>query len=159
MFKTYTFKTNPLEVYNYINTQILTIKNSQQFTNFVSISPTDLITINTIILDCVERLSDTSILYIRKIHDSNLSIVTIEQICKMLEMHNDLLNKLSNFNNISTDITNNVKNIAQFNFNEDIQNYMNYELINKYKLIILQIIELIKRINIYVDLVKPNINT
>ena len=55
----------------------------------------------------------------------------------MLEIHNELLEKLHKFNAISVDICNNMKDIGQYNFNQDIQNYMNYDVINRHKLLII----------------------
>jgi hypothetical protein len=144
-------------VYNYVQSQFTAIKNCDTFLNFTVISPTELVSINNITLDCIDKLSDISSLYIKKIHDSSISIVTIDQINKMSEFHNELLDKLYKFNAISVDVTNNIKEIELSKFNQEIQNYINYNTINKYNLLILQIIDTIKRINVYVDLVKNNI--
>lgn len=154
MFNAHIPKPNPFDVYNHIQTQFNTIKNCNAFTNYSIIPPNELIGISNITLDCVEKLSEVSSLYIKKMHDSTLSVVTIEQLGKMLDIHNELLEKLYKFNGISCDISNNMKDIGQYNFNQDIQNYMNYDVINRHKLLILQIIDTIKRINVYVELVK-----
>ena len=158
MFNSHIPKPNPFGVYNHIQVQFNTIKSCDAFINYLIIPPAELIGISNITLDCVEKLGEVSSLYIKKIHDPSLSVVTVDQLSKMLEIHNELLEKLYKFNSISLDISNNMKDIGQYNFNQEIQNYMNYDVINRHKLLILQILDTIKRINVYVDIVKNKLN-
>jgi hypothetical protein len=153
-------KTNPFDVYNHIQTQFISIKNLNAFTSYTVIPANDLTTISNVVMDCVERLGDVSALYIKKINDSNISVITIDQLQKMHQTHNELIATIKKFNLISSDITNNTKYIIQNNFNQDsiIINYIYWDIINRYKLLIFEIIDSIKKINVYVELVKDNLN-
>ncbi len=151
-------KTNPFDVYNHIQTQFITIKNLNAFALYRAIPDNELITISNTVMDCVERLGDVSALYIKKINDSSISVLTIDQLQKMQQIHNDLIATIKKFNLISSDITNNTKDIFQYNFNPEAMNYINWDIINRYKLLIYEIIDSIKKINVYVELVKNNLN-
>jgi hypothetical protein len=157
MFNYHIPKPNQFDIYNLIQTRFNTIKTNNSFVNYSIISPNELISISNMTLDCVDRLSEISSLLIKKMYDSSLSCVTYEQIINMFAIHNELLDKLYKFNGISYDITNNIKDIGQYKFNQEIQNYMYYDVINRYKLLVFQIIDTIKRINVYVDLIKIKI--
>ena len=51
-----------------------------------------------------------------------------------------------------------VKETVCGNQNQEVINYANFDLINKYKQIIYKIIGLIKRIGVYVEILKPKLN-
>ncbi len=153
-----TVKTNPFEVYNHIQTQFTSIKNLNAFNTYTIIPANDLITISNIVMDCVERLGDISALYIKKTNDSNISVVTIDQLQKMHQTHNELITTIKKFNLISSDITDSMKDIFQNNFSQDAVSYMYWDIINRYKLLIFEIIDSIKKLNVYVELVKNKIN-
>lgn len=149
---------NYFEVYNFIEKQFTNIKSHNSFMNYTNISPTDLVSISNITLECVEKLGSVSPFLIKKMNDSSISLLTIEKLTKLFEIHNELLHYLYAFNRISEDIYNNLKDMNQITFTQELLNYMYYDIINRYKLIILKIIDSIKRINIYVELVKNKIN-
>ncbi len=151
-------KPTPFDVYNHIQSQFISIKNLNAFTTYTAIPANDLITISNITMDCVERLGDVSALYIKKTHDSNISVVTVDQLQKMHQTHNELISTIKKFNLISSDITNSMKDIYQNNFSQDAINYMYWDIINRYKLLIFEIIDTIKKLNVYVELVKNKIN-
>lgn len=142
----------PFDVYNFIHSQIICIKNISSFSNYSIISPSDLISISNIIFDCVEKLSDTSALYIKKLNDSNISSKNINNLHEMYCLHNELLERLYKFNTISSDISEKSKEIFDINSNKDVINYIYYDIINRSKLIIFQIIESIKKLSIYSEL-------
>ena len=54
----------------------------------------------------------------------------------MQVIHAELLDKLAKFNLISLDISDNFKNICSSNLNQETINYMHYDVINRYKIII-----------------------
>lgn len=147
-------KTNQFDVYNYIQTQFTIIKNLNAFTTYSIIPGKDLITISNIIMDCIEKLGDTSALYIRKINDVNISSITIDQLQKMQQTHDELIITIKKFNIISSDIT----YVYQNDYSQDAINHMHWDIINRYKMLIFEIIDLIKRLNVYVELVKNKIN-
>lgn len=151
-------KPNPFDVYNHIQSQFISIKNLNAFTTYSVIPAGDLITISNITMDCVERLGDVSALFIKKTHDSNIAVVTVDQLQRMHQTHNDLISTIKKFNLISSDITNSMKDIYQNNFSQDAINYIYWDIINRYKLLIFEIIDTIKKLNVYVELVKNKIN-
>jgi hypothetical protein len=76
----------------------------------------------------------------------------------MYQLHNDLIENINKFSLISFDITNNIKEINKNNFNQEIINYIYFDIMNRYKLVLLKILELLKKLNVYVDIVKSEIN-
>lgn len=151
-------KPNPFEHYNTTLGQFQNIKNIPSFTNYTIILPADLLTISNITNDCIDKLSEISILYIKKQYDSTISVSTIEKLKIMYELHNELLGFIYNFNKISSDVVDGLKDVSQYNMNQELVNYIYYDIINRYKLIILKICETIKRLNVFVGLVKDKIN-
>ncbi len=156
MFTT-NYKPNPFEVYNLVSTQFTNIKNLNSFINYTVIPPNELINISNISVDLMEKLGDISVLYITKINNQTLPNGTIEQLQKMSKIHEQLLELIISFNKISSDITNGFKETYTKSFNQDIINYVFYDIINRYKVIICQIIDTIKKLNAYVELVKNKI--
>ncbi len=148
---------NIYNIYNTIQSEFKKINTLNCFVNYITIPPDELLMISKITLSCVDQLGELSTIYIKKINDTNLSCTTINQLNKLLEVHNDLLEKLYKFNEISIDISNNLKNIEVYGFSNNTQSYMNWDIINRYKLIISQIIDLTNKLNVYLDLIKTNI--
>jgi hypothetical protein len=155
MFTTSSIKPSIFDNYNTVQTNFTNIKNLSSFTSYGMIQPNDLIGISNITMDCIDKLGDISALLTKKVNDPSVSVVTNEQLQKMQELHKELIDKISDFNLISLDMYNNLKNPGQ---TPDIINYMHFDLINRYKFIIMQILETIKRINVYVSLVKDKLN-
>ena len=157
MFSSAAVKPCPFDIYNTINTQFISIKNLQSFTNYTIIPAADLIVISNIIIDSLDKLSELSVFYIKKSHDSSISISTIDKLQKMNELHNDLLKQIYRFNEISIDVTNGCKDIIHYNSSQDLANYINYNIINRNKLVLMQIFDSIKRLNSYAILVKDKL--
>lgn len=151
-------KVNPFDVYNTVLTNFTSIKNLACFSNYTAIPPNDLITISNITMDCVDKLSEMSILFIKKIHDSNVSVSTIEKLHEMKKIHDELIGYINKFNLISSNISDRFTEICANNLNQEAINYIYYDIINRHKLIVFQIFDSIKRINIYIGLVKDKIN-
>jgi len=154
MFSTTINKLSPLEIYNTILTQFQTIKNSTFFINYTMIPPGELVSISNIISDSIERLGELSSLYIKKHNDSAISISTIEKIKCMYDLHNELLSHLYNFGKLSSYVVEGMKDISMSNSIADFTSYIHYDFINRHKLIILQIFDTIKKINVYCTILK-----
>jgi hypothetical protein len=129
------------------------MKTLQIFNTFTFI-PNDIITINNIVLDCTDKLSELSVLYIKKITDETLSNSSIEYYKEMYNLHLELLNNIYEFNYISTEIANVLKTIASITMNQDTINFLFYEAINKYRLYNYKIIDCVKRLNVYAGIKK-----
>jgi hypothetical protein len=153
MFSTAVVKSSPLDVYNTILAQIQSIKNSNCFINYSTIPPPELLGISNTVADCIERLGELSSLYVRKHNDSVISVSTIEKMKCMYELHNELLTHLHNFGKISSYVVDGMKDISMNN-SVDFTSYIHYDIINRHKLIILQIFDTIKKINVYCAIMK-----
>jgi len=147
-------KTNPLDVYSTIMTQFQSIKNSNSFINYVMIPPTELLSISNIVADSIDRLSELSSLYVRKHNDSTISVSTIEKMKSMYDLHNELLGHLYNFAKISSYVVDGMKDISSNSMNAEFNSYIYYDIVNRHKLIILQIFDTIKKINVYCMILK-----
>lgn len=158
MFSCNSVKVNPFAIYNHVETQFTTIKNLNSFQMYTMILSNDLIIISNIISECVEQLGDLSAFYINKTNNSTISVHTVDQLQKMYQLHNELIDSINKFSMISLDITNNIKEIHKTNFTQDTINYIYWDIISRHKLNILKILELIKKLYVYVDLVKKEIN-
>jgi len=151
-------KENPFNIYDYVHTQFISIKNLNSFQMYTIITSNELLIMSNIISDCVDQLGNVSSFYISKTNDSKISVHTVDQLQKMYQMHNDLIENINKFSLISFDITNNIKEINKNNFNQEIINYIYFDIMNRYKLVLLKILELLKKLNVYVDIVKSEIN-
>jgi len=151
-------KINPFDYYNHVETQFISIKNLNSFQNYTIISSNDLIVMSNIITECVENLGNLSAFYISKINNSKISVHTVDQLQKMLLLHDDLIDNINKFSSISLDITNNLKEIHKNNFNQEMVNYIYWDIISRHKLIVIKILEILKKIMVYVDFVKNEIN-
>jgi hypothetical protein len=158
MFTSNSVKVNPFDYYNYVETQFISIKNLNSFQTYTIISSNDLITMSNVVSTCVENLGDMSAFYISKINNSKISVHTVDQLQKMLQLHDDLIDNINKFGSISLDIASNVKEIHKNNFNQEIVNYIYWDIINRHKLNIIKILEILKKLMVYIDLVKNEIN-
>jgi len=91
---------NPQYIYNYIYQQFIIIKNSNSFNTYTLISPSDLILISNIIMDCVDNMGDLSSLYINKLNNVSISSINTSHLNKIIILHDELFEKIYNFNNI-----------------------------------------------------------
>jgi hypothetical protein len=158
MFSCNSVKVNPFATYNHVETQFISIKNLNSFQNYTMISSNDLITMSNIISECVENLGDISVFYINKTNNSTISVHTVDQLQKMYQLHNELIDSINKFSSISLDITNNIKEIHKNSFTQEIVNYIYWDIISRHKLIVVKILEILKKLMVYIDLVKNEIN-
>jgi len=150
-------KSHSLDTYGFVITQFNSIKSTGSFVNFSQISGQDLISICNISFDCLDKLSEVSAFIERKQNDPNLNSITLTQLIKLEKLHEELHNQIYSFNEIVHDITTQVKEMATNNLNAEIINYINFNLVNKYKQIIYKIFNVIKKINVYVEILKPKL--
>ena len=113
--------------------------------------------ISNITIECIDKLSEISSFYIKKTNDATISMSTIDKVHKMNDIHNELLNNIYKFNSISSDVTNKYIDIFTKNLSQDVINYIYYDIINRYKMIIYQIFDSINKINVFVGFVKDKI--
>ena len=147
-------KPNPFEVYqNLLNQQFQSILNLPSFNKFTPVTPEELVSIGQCVIDCFTKLGDLSELYIKKTNDINVSVSICERLMKMYTLHNDLLGLIVRFSSISSDVSKNVKE----NLSQEIASYIWFDTVNKYKTIILQIVDCIRKLNVYSSILKDKI--
>jgi len=151
-------KPHVLDTYNFVLTQFTSIKSIGSFTNFSQISGQDLMGICNITFDCLDKLSEVSVFIEKKLADTNLNELTLTQLAKISDLNTQLHEQIYLFNNITHDMAMLSKDTAGGQLNQDVINYINFDIITKYKLIIVRIFTLIKKINVYVEILKPKIN-
>jgi hypothetical protein len=138
-----------IDIYNYINTQFNNIRTLTTFTNISNINTSDFTTINNISIVCLDKLSDLSIHYLKKINEDTLSLISLDKLNKMYDIHNDLISKIHNFNNISKETATNIKELALLNLSSEYTKFIFEDIFNRYKLILCQISDCIKKLNIF----------
>lgn len=147
-------KAHCFDVYTFVFSQYDKIKTTNSFNNFSQISGQELIAISNTTMECLEKLSEVSVFIERKMNDTNLNYIIISQLNRLDNLHNDLLDEIYFFNQISNDVTILVKEISTLNYTPDTINYLYFNIINKYKQLIFKIFNIIKKINVYVELLK-----
>ena len=151
-------KPHTFDTYNHVLTQFTSIKSLGSFTNFSQIHGQELMSICSISFDCLDRLSEVSGFIERKLNDSSLNQITLTQLAKLEDLHVKLNAEIYSFVNITNDMKIFTQNTTAGNLNQEVINYLIFDLINKYKQIILKIFTLLKRIIVYVELLKPKLN-
>ncbi len=150
-------KPNPFDVYPHIATQYTNIKGLSSFTNYTQLSPTDLITITNINLDIMERMSDVSAFFIKKLTDPSISTSVNDKLVRMFELHNDLLKLIIQFNSISTETANAIQDISTHQYSQDVVGYTYYDVVNRHKMMIMMMMDCIKKLNIYNSILKDKL--
>lgn len=151
-------KPNLFDHYTNIMNQFQTIKNLPSFINYIVLQPNDMIQISNITIESVDILSELSSHYIKKMNDMSISVSTNEKIQKMFDIHNELLNLIYKFNSLSSIITERYIEINANNLTQETINYIFFDIINRYKMIIYQIFDCIKKINVYANILKDKFN-
>ena len=146
------FTTN-LSAYIDIQTQFLNIKTLSCFTNLTEIIPSEFTKINSISIECIEKLNELTLYYIKKLNDNSTCAYNLDRLNNMFDKHLELITKIYKFNNISCDVSNNMKQINN-NLSPDHTKFTFDEIFNRYKLQICDIISDIKMINTYSSLLK-----
>lgn len=143
---------NETDVYNYISTQLTTIKALKSFTSLTEINVSELITINNIICDCIEKLSDLPSLYIKKINDNTTSASNIEKYKTIITFHDIIVEKLIGFTDISNEYSMNLKCVSSLNLGADQAKFTFEEIFSRYKTKLGSIIMDIKKVNSIISL-------
>ena len=142
-----------LSAYIDVQTQLSNIKTLSCFTNLTEIIPSEFTKINSISIECIEKLNELTLYYIKKINDNSTCAYNLDRLNNMFDKHLELITKIYKFNNISYDVSNNMKQINS-NLSPDHVKFTFDEIFNRYKLQICDIISDIKMINTYSSLLK-----
>ena len=106
---------------------------------------------------CLDKLTEVSGFIEKKTNDTSLSTQVLEQLGKLQTIHELLFVEICNFNGISQDVSLLVKETIITNSNQDLINYISFDITNKYKQIIFKIFHLVKKANVYAELLKAKI--
>lgn len=124
------------------------IKQAHFFINYSNILPNDLIILNNILFDSIEKLDLMSLHFIKK-NREKLSESLNNKFENMEKLHYLLMENICEFNQIN-------KTILESQINTP-NNYSYLYIISKYKLILYQIIGNIKRLIAYADILKERL--
>jgi hypothetical protein len=150
-------KTHIFDTYGFVLTQFNTIKNSEHFINFCQISGQNIVSISNICFNCLDKLTDVSEFIEKKQIDVNLASGILSYLVQLKVLHEELIEQIYLFNGIVQDITLLAKDLSIQNINQEVLNYMNFNIIHKYKQIICKITNTIKKANVYVEVLKLKI--
>ena len=143
---------SPFEPYNQVLTQINNLKNISSISPSALILPSDLITISTITLDILNKISDVSVYLIKKSNDIKLPTIKIEQY-KLMKIENDIfINNIKKLNQIINDVSTILLNILKNGTQPDYLNYIYFDIYNKHKLYIIDILNSLKILSAYSEL-------
>ncbi len=154
MFATVVPLQNDLDVYNFIQTQLNTIKGLKSFTTLTEINLGEFTTISNLSNEILERMNDLTLFYIKKLNDETISAYNIDKYKIMYSIHDNMIEKLIAFNDISNEYSGNLKHISSLNLPADQAKFTFEEIFNRYKLKLVSIITDIKKIHTLASLLK-----
>jgi hypothetical protein len=111
-------------------------------------------TISNLSNEILERMSDLTLFYIKKINDETISAYNIDKYKIMYNIHNDIIEKLIAFNDISNEYSGNLKHVSSLNLPAEQAKFTFEEIFNRYKLKLVSIITDIKKIHTFASLLK-----
>ncbi len=150
-------KPSVFDVYNQIMNTFQTIGSTASFSQYTPLQPQEMMTISEHISNSITQLGTLSEFFIKKTNDSSVSVSLCERLQRMFTLHNELLSLIYKFSEITGDMAQNVKEIAEKNFPENITVYIYFSMIYKYRMILLQIFESLRRIGAYVTILKDKL--
>lgn len=145
---------NDLDTYNFIQTQLNTIKSVKSFTTLTEINLGEFTTISNLSNEILERLNDMTLFYIKKLNDETISAYNIDKYKIMYTIHDSIIEKLIAFNDISNEYSGNLKHVSSLNLPADQAKFTFEEIFNRYKLKLVSIITDIKKIHTFASLLK-----
>lgn len=154
MFATVVPVQNDLDVYNFIQTQLNTIKSLKSFTTLTEINLGEFTTISNLSNEILERLNDMTLFYIKKLNDETISAYNIDKYKIMYTIHDNIIEKLIAFNDISNEYSGNLKHVSSLNLPAEQAKFTFEEIFNRYKLKLGSIITDIKKIHTFASLLK-----
>jgi len=117
----------------------------------------DLITITNMNLDIMERMSDVSAFFIKKLTDPSISTSVNDRLVRMFELHNELLKLIVQFNSISQETANSIQDITTRQYSQDVVGYIYYDVANRHKMMVMMIMDCIKKLNVYNSILKDKL--
>ncbi len=150
-------KPSPFDIYGQLMTQFQNISTLNAFMQHTALQPQELMTITNMLSESVTQLGPLSEFFIKKTNDVNVSVSLCEKLQKMFNLHNELLSHIYKFSEITSDMAKNVVDVSARNLKEDVTIYIYFDMIHKYRVILLQIFDCIRRIGAYVAILKDKV--
>lgn len=141
----------PFDVYQKISEKFKTINTFDSFLKYTLLHPNELVSISTIVTESLESLRTCSEFFTKKIND-DISTIFYERLEKMFQLHNELIDRIHIFSEISEDIANEQKQITIYSFKETITCFIYFNIVNKYRTQLFHIFDKISRINVYASI-------
>lgn len=152
-------KPHVFEHYNTVMTQFQAINAMDSFKQCSQIQPGEMMTISNTITESVSKLTEISEFFIRKTNDINVSTSLCDRLQRMALLHHELLSLIYKFSSISSDISEIARESAIHNFTADsnVFAYMNFDVVNRYRVLNAQLEEILRRLIIYASLLKDKV--
>ena len=138
---------NDIDVYNYVSTQLTTMKTLKSFSSLTEINVSELLTINNVVNDCIEKLSDLPSFYYKKINDNTTCASNIEKYKTIMTSYDIIVEKLISFTNISNEYSMNIKCVSSLNLGAEQAKFTFEEIFCRYKIKLTSIMRDLKKIN------------
>jgi hypothetical protein len=136
-------------IYSIIEKKFLNMKTLSIFTESQDMKPSDLNIINSISAECIEKLGEQSIIYIKNNNNKT-------KLNNIFEKHLELITKIIKFNNIYSEISLNIKQLSSLELSEDQKNFTFIDIFSRYKLQLYEIIADIQMLIAYKSLISLN---
>lgn len=152
-------KPHVFEHYNTVMVQFQAINMMDSFKQCIQIQPNELMTISNTITESISKLTEISEFFIRKTNDINVSTSLCDRLQRMAILHHELLSLIYKFSSISTDISEITRIAAIHNFSADgtVFAYMNFDIVNRYRVMNAQLEEILRRLIVYASLLKDKV--
>jgi len=122
-----------ISIYSVIEKKFSSMKTIQFFRECIELNPDDLIIINNISVDSIEKLGELSVIYVKNNNNKT-------KLNYIFERHLELVSKIIKFNNIYSELSSNIKQIASLNLNDDEKRFTFVDICFRYKLLLCEII-------------------
>lgn len=152
-------KPHVFEHYNTVLTQFQAFNGMDSFKQYSQIQPNELMIISNTVTESISKLTEISEFFIRKTNDINVSTSICDRLQRMSLLHHELLSLIYKFSSISSDISEMTREATIHNFTADsnVFAYMNFDIVNRYRVMNAQLEEIFRRLIIYASLLKDKV--
>lgn len=152
-------KPHVFENYHNVMSQFQTINTFTSFIQCGQIQPNELLSISNIITESIVKMSEISEFFVRKVNDINVSTSLCDRLQRMSLIHQEALSLIYKFSEISSDIAEAARISAVHNISNESNTiaYMNFDIINRYRVMNAQLEEILRRLIVYASLLKDKV--
>jgi hypothetical protein len=152
-------KPHIFEHYTTVLQEFKKINTFESFTQCTQIQPNELMAISNTITESVAKMAEISEFFIRKTNDVSISTSICDRLQRMDTLHHDALSLIYKFSSISSDIFEATRTAAAHNFTPEhtVVAYMNFDIVNRYRVMNAQLEEIFRRLIVYATLLKDKV--